>query len=164
MSLAVYFEGGNQTMTDNALFRRTILALAGLTCLAWVGSASAATVSFTVSLTGADEMPPLTTAGKGTADLTWEPSTRVVTWDITSSGLTGQATMAHFHNGPAGQNGPVVIWLTKKGTSTSGAIKGKATLTEAQAKQFEAGDWYINVHTKAHSSGEIRGQVKPPKS
>ena len=151
-------------MTDNALFRRTILVLAGLTCLAWVGSASAAMVSFKVSLTGADEAPPLTTAGKGAADLTWDPSTRVVTWDITSSGLTGPATMAHFHNGPAGQNGPVVIWLTKKGTSTSGAIKGKATLTEAQAKQFEAGDWYINVHTKAHASGEIRGQVKPPKS
>ena len=57
-----------------------------------------------------------------------------------------------------------MIWLTKKGTSTSGAIKGKATLTEAQAKQFEAGDWYINVHTKAHPGGEIRGRVKPPKS
>jgi len=44
------------------------------------------------------------------------------------------------------------------------AIKGEATLTPEQAKQFEAGDWYINVHTKDHPAGEIRGQVKPPKS
>jgi hypothetical protein len=106
----------------------------------------------------------VTTAGKGTADLTWNSSTRVVTWDITDSGLTGPVTMAHFHNAPAGKNGKVVIWLTKKGKSTSAAIKGKATLTKAQAKQFAAGDWYINVHTKAHPAGEIRGQVKPPKS
>jgi CHRD domain len=78
--------------------------------------------------------------------------------------LSGPVTMAHFHNGPAGKNGPVVIWLTKKGSATAGAIKGKTTLTAEQAKQFEAGDWYINVHTKEHPAGEIRGQVIPPKS
>lgn len=69
------------------------------------------------------------TAGKGSADLTWDPSTRVVSWDITHSGLTGPVTMAHFHNGSEGKNGPVVIWLTKKNTEAMGAIKGKATLT-----------------------------------
>ena len=55
----------------------------------------------------------------------------------------------------------MVIWLTKKGTEAAGAIKGEETLTPEQAKQFEAGDWYINVHTKDHPAGEIRGQVKP---
>ena len=151
-------------ISNKTLFRRAIFALVALTCFAWVGSAGAATMTFKVPLSGATQVPPLATAGKGTGVLTWNPSTRVVTWDITDSGLTGPVTMAHFHNGPAGKNGPVVIWLTKKGQATSGAIKGKATLTPAQAKQFEAGDWYINVHTKDHPAGEIRGQVKPPKS
>jgi len=32
-----------------------------------------------------------------------------------------------------------------------------------QAQQFMAGDWYVNVHTKEHPGGEIRGQVMPPK-
>lgn len=149
---------------ENALSRRGILALAGLACIGSVGSAAAAPISFKVPLTGAEQVPPVTTAGKGSADLTWNPSTRVVTWDITDSGLTGPVTMAHFHDGPEGKNGPVVIWLSKKGTEATGAIKGEATLTPAQAKQFEAGDWYINVHTKDHPAGEIRGQVKPPKS
>jgi hypothetical protein len=151
-------------MIDNVLSRRTILALTGLACVGWVGSATAAPVSFKVPLSGAEQVPPVTTTGKGSADLTWDPSTRVVTWDITDSGLTGPVTMAHFHNGAEGKNGPVVIWLTQKNTEATGAIKGDATLAPEQAQQFEAGDWYINVHTKDHPAGEIRGQVKPPKS
>jgi hypothetical protein len=151
-------------LTDHVLARRAILALAGLACIGWIGSATAATISFKVPLTGAEEVPPVTTAGKGNADLTWDPSTRVITWDITDSGLTGPVTMAHVHNGPDGKNGPVLIWLTQKGSEATGPIKGEATLTPEQAKQFEAGDWYINVHTKDHPAGEIRGQVKPPKS
>ena len=150
-------------MIDNVLSRRSILALAGLACIGWIGSAAAATISFKVPLTGAEEVPPVTTAGKGSADLTWNQSTRVITWDITDSGLTGPVTMAHFHNGPEGKDGPAVIWLTKKDTEATGAIKGEATLTPQQAQQFEAGDWYINLHTKDHPAGEIRGQVKPPK-
>jgi hypothetical protein len=151
-------------MTGNVLSRRAIFALAALACVGWVGSATAAAVSFKVPLSGADQVPPVTTAGNGTADLTWDPSTRVITWDITDSGLTGPVTMAHFHNGAEGKNGPVVIWLSKKNTEATGAIKGEATLTPEQAQQFEAGDWYINIHTKDHPAGEIRGQVKPPKS
>jgi CHRD domain len=151
-------------MIGSKTLRRAVFALAGLACLAFAGAAAAAPISFKVELTGAQQVPPLSTAGKGTADLTWNPSTRVVTWNITYSGLTGPVTMAHFHNGAMGKNGPVVIWLTKKGSAAKGAIKGKTTLTPPQAKQFAAGDWYINVHTKAHPAGEIRGQVMPPKS
>jgi hypothetical protein len=46
----------------------------------------------------------------------------------------------------------------------SSRIKGQATLTPAQAQQWTAGEWYINVHTQANPNGEIRGQVLPPKS
>jgi hypothetical protein len=110
-------------------------------------------------------VPPVQTAGTGTADLTYDPATRVVTWNITYSGLSGSASMAHFH-GPAaeGKNGPVVIWLTKQGSPVESPTKGEATLTPEQAQQFTAGEWYINVHTQAHPAGEIRGQVMPPKS
>ena len=31
----------------------------------------------------------------------------------------------------------------------------------AQAQQFTAGEWYINVHTQANPAGEVRGQIKP---
>jgi CHRD domain len=145
------------------LSRRIVFAFAALACFAWMGSAQAAPMKFKVSLTGAQQVPALTTSGKGTAYLTWDPSTRVVTWHITYSGLSSAATMAHFHNGASGQNGPVVIWLTKKGSPVKSPINGKATLTADQAQQFAAGDWYINLHSKDHPGGEIRGQVTPPK-
>jgi hypothetical protein len=97
--------------------------------------------------------------------LTYDAATRVVTWSIAYSGLSSPATMAHFH-GPAaaGANGPVAMWLSKQGSPADSPITGQATLSPAQAEQFAAGQWYINVHSKDHPSGEIRGQVTLPKS
>ncbi|MGB9187494.1 MAG: CHRD domain-containing protein [Methylovirgula sp.] len=142
----------------------SILALA---CLAWVAPASvtqAAPLSFTVQLTGSEQVPPVMTPGKGTADLTYDASTRLLTWTVTYSGLSSAVTMAHLH-GPAaaGKNARVQIWMTKHGMAVTSPIKGQATLSPTQAKQFMAGDWYINVHTESNPAGELRGQVVPPK-
>jgi hypothetical protein len=146
--------------------RREIVFAACLAGIAaWAAPTLAAPVSFKVPLTGAQQVPPVQTAATGTADLTYDPATRVVTWNVSYSGLSGAATMAHFH-GPAaeGKNGPPVIWLAEKGATVGNPIKGQATLTPEQAQQFTAGEWYINVHTQANPNGEIRGQVLPPKS
>jgi hypothetical protein len=148
------------------MFLTAWFLMAGLTGIAALAVPSqAAPMSFKVALTGAQQVPPVQTAATATADLTYDPATRVVTWNVTYSGLSGPATMAHFH-GPAteGNNGPPVIWLTQKGAVVEGPIKGEATLTPEQAQQFTAGEWYVNVHTQANPKGEIRGQVMPPKS
>lgn len=149
-----------------SISRRDVILMAAATGMAaWAVSSQAAPMSFEVALTGAEQVPPVQTPGKGTAALTFDPATRVVTWTVSYGGLTGPATMAHFH-GPAaaGKNAPVVLWLTKKGDPVESPIKGEATLTPDQAQQFSAGELYINVHTQANPGGEIRGQVMPPKS
>ncbi len=150
---------------DGSMTRRTAVALAAFAAFGWAGRAQAAVVKFTVPLSGGEQVPPVDSPGKGSADITWDPTTRVVTWAVTYSGLSGPATMAHFH-GPAdkGKNGPVVVWLSKQGSQAASPFSGEATLTPDQAKQFAAGEWYINVHTAAHPGGEIRGQVMPPKA
>jgi CHRD domain len=56
-----------------------------------------------------------------------------------------------------------VIWLTGK-TTVPNPIEGQATLTEEQAQQLMAGEWYVNGHTQANPNGEIRGQLIPPKN
>lgn len=145
--------------------RRVVMLIAGLIgVVSAAGLALAAPVSFQVPLTGAQQVPPVQATGSGTANLTYDPTTRVVTWSITYNGLSSPVTMSHFH-GPAepGKNATVVIWLTKQGSPVESPIKGEATLTPEQAQQFTAGEWYINVHTRDHPAGEIRGQVTPPK-
>jgi hypothetical protein len=152
------------TTVSRTVSRRTALIGAGLLPFAWSAPALAAPISFQVALTGAKEVPPVETSGKGTADITYDQATRAVNWTITYSGLTSPVTMAHFHHAAAGKNGPVQVWLTKKGAPVKSPITGSATLTPQQAEEFMGGDWYINVHTTDHPAGAIRGEVKPPKS
>jgi hypothetical protein len=149
----------------STISRRTALAL---TSLAWIGAAAvaeAAPTSMNVPLSGEQQVPPVQTSGSGTADLTYNPTTRHLSWTITYSGLSSPVTMAHIH-GPAaaGKNAGVLLWLTRKGEAVSSPIKGSATLTAAEAKDMMAGNAYINVHTKNHPAGEIRGQIAPPKA
>jgi CHRD domain len=153
-----------ETMRTIISGRAVALTLTLLSTALWAASSMAATQSFQVQLSGAQQVPAVQTGGMGTADLTYDPTTRELTWSLSCSGLSGAVTMAHFHDAPAGKNGRPVIWLSKRGSPVANPITGHAQLTAAQAKQFLAGDWYINVHTMAHPAGEIRGQVTPPSS
>lgn len=135
------------------------LAIAALTLaasFAFAGAASAEKMTMKVPLTAAASVPPNSSGGKGEADITYDTATKLLTWKVTYSGLTGPATMAHFH-GPAdpGKNAGVLIPFKD---ASSGAT-GSATLTDAQAADLLAGKLYVNVHTEANKGGEIRGQV-----
>jgi len=136
--------------------KRLLLSAACIAGLALTAPASAETMTMKVPLTSAAEVPPNNSAGKGTADVTYDTASKKLGWKMNYSGLTGPATMAHFH-GPAeaGKNAPVLIPITPA-TSPS---EGSATLTDAQAADLMAGKMYINVHTEANKGGEIRGQV-----
>lgn len=150
------------------LSRRTIItstAAAGILALVAGApqAAHAAAMSFSVPLSGAQQVPPVKTAGHGNAHLIFNPANDMLTWDVTYAAMSSPVTMAHIHTGAAGKNGGVDIWLTKKGHPVMSPIKGSAKLTAAQVKLMMADDLYINVHTKKHPAGEIRGQIVPPK-
>ncbi len=136
-----------------------VLKTIGAATLCWalaVGAVQAASVNYTATLKGADEVPANTTTGAGSVTAKLDTTTGAFTYAITYGGLTGPATMAHFH-GPAavGANAPPVIVIK----SLPSPITGSATLTPAQVADLTAGKWYFNVHTAAHPSGEIRGQL-----
>jgi hypothetical protein len=129
-----------------------------LTALLGASSASVAeTMAFKANLNAQSQVPPNDSKGAGTADVSFDSTSKVLTWTVTYSGLTGDATAAHFH-GPAepGKNAGVAVLIGNNPTSPA---KGTATLTEAQAADLMAGRWYVNVHTAANRGGEIRGQV-----
>ena len=153
----------NQPLSRRALLSGLALgAIAVPLAGAVTARAATGTITFTVPLTGAAQVPPVKTAGHGSAHLTYDEKTRHLTWSVSYAGLSSPVTMAHFHMAPAGKNGKVVLWISKKGGKIKSPLKGAATLTAAEAKAFMAGDLYVNVHTKKHPAGEIRGQVKPP--
>jgi CHRD domain len=110
-----------------------------------------------VALSGSQESPPVTTSGAGKGTITIGAD-RSVSGSVTTTGVPG--TMAHIHQGAAGQNGPVIIPLTRTAEGTWSVPAG-AKLTDAQYEAFKAGNLYVNVHTDANKGGEVRGQLKP---
>jgi hypothetical protein len=110
-----------------------------------------------VKLTGAQEVPAVTTSASGSGTITINDD-MTVQGSVTTNGVAG--TAAHIHEAAAGKNGPVIIPLTKSGENLWSTPAG-AKLTQAQYKAFKAGNLYVNVHSAAHKGGEIRGQLKP---
>lgn len=148
-----------------ALFRQAMIMMAAMlwTWTVCLGIGHGAPVSFKVPLSGGQEVPSVFPAGAATADLTYDPVTRVVTWTLTYTALSGPITVVQFH-GPAqpSKNAPPEIALVKQGSSVENPITGQTTLTLDQARQFADGEWYINIDTQNHPEGEVRGQIIAP--
>jgi hypothetical protein len=142
-----------------ANMRTRTISLIAAAALAGAGVANAATLHFTTTLKGADEVPANTTTGTGQVKADLDTTTKAFTYKVTYSGLTGAATMAHFH-GPAaaGANAPPVVPVPA--SALANPMSGAATLTDDQIADLKAGKWYFNIHTAAHPGGEIRGQMK----
>ena len=121
------------------------------------GAARADQINFKADLNGASEVPPVTSAGKGTATAALDTAAKTLTWTVTYSGLSGPATAGHIH-GPAAPGANAGVLVPFSGGLTS-PIKGSATLTDAQISDLEAGRTYINLHTADNKGGEIRGQL-----
>jgi hypothetical protein len=136
---------------------KRILFTAAATAALIGAPAVAETINFKADLTGASEVPPVNTAGKGSLAATYDTASKRLSWKGTVSGLTGDATAAHFH-GPAepGKNAGVLVPVPGV---KSGPFEGSATLTDDQAKALMAGQTYFNIHTAANPQGEVRGQV-----
>jgi hypothetical protein len=124
--------------------------------------AVAETLHFGTSLKGSDEVPANTTKGTGKVTATLDTATKQFDYHVTYKGLTGPATMAHFH-GPAapGVNAPPVVPVPS--SALANPMTGKATLTDAQIADLKDGKWYFNIHTAANPGGEIRGQLAAAK-
>ena len=121
------------------------------------GVSLAAPMALKADLASSAETPPNDSKATGSLTGTFDPDTKILTWSVIYSGLTGAATAAHFHApAPVGKAAGVEVPI--KGELAS-PIKGTATLTEEQAKNLTDGMTYFNIHTAANKGGEIRGQV-----
>jgi hypothetical protein len=111
----------------------------------------------TPTLSGAEEVPPVNTQASGVSRIS-VIGDKTVIGGIETRNLN--ATAAHIHQAPRGQNGPVIITLVKSGEN-GWSVPANTMLTSAQFDAYRAGNLYVNVHSAAHPNGEIRVQLKP---
>lgn len=82
----------------------------------------------------------------GTADLTWEPSSKALTVKMSLTGLAPSSDhAAHIHSGSCGSNGPIVHGLN----NVKADAKGDATFSQTidnVADGIPANGWYLNIH------------------
>lgn len=133
--------------------------------------------NFRTHLTGAEEVPAVETPAQGQAVFQLSRDGTELSYKLIVANID-DVLMAHIHMAPAGVNGGVVAWLYPSGPPPQlieGRVSGvlargtitAADLTGALAGQqlsalvaaIRAGNTYVNVHTSAVPSGEIRGQI-----
>jgi hypothetical protein len=135
--------------------RRSVALMAAAVLIASSGSVWAADLK--VTLTGAEETPPVTTSATASGTITIAAD-KSVSGTLKTQGIDG--TVAHIHVGAPGQSGPPIITLSK-GADGVWSVPAGSKLTDEQFADFKAGKLYVNVHSAEHKAGEIRGQLKP---
>jgi hypothetical protein len=139
--------------------RKTAFVLGLLATAATWSMAQAAVVTYKANLNAASEVPPVQSAGKGTAAVNVDPATKELSWRVEYSGLTGPAAAAHIHCGAGpGANSGVAVPLGSAPNLAS-PIAGSGKMTDAQLAELQSGKCYVNIHTQANKGGEIRGQL-----
>jgi hypothetical protein len=142
-------------------------------------AAHSQTERFSAALSGAQEVPPINTAGSGNFQMTIQPGS--ISFSLTFADLSSPLAVAHLHFAPSKVSGGVMIFLCGGGgqpdcpATTEGTITGTITaanVTGPAAQGIAPGDLdsaleavrdglsYANMHTANFGGGEIRGQVR----
>jgi hypothetical protein len=118
------------------------------------------------TLSGANEVPAVTTSATGT--VTAELDGNELKVDGTFSGLSSDlapvaGSAAHVHKAAKGANGGILFNLnvTPGSDGRSGSFTATATLSDADKDAFRDGLLYVNIHTVNNAGGELRAQLEP---
>jgi hypothetical protein len=165
---------------------KKLLCLLGFVWLG-TGLSSAAPLTFTGLLSGANENPATGSPGTGSTVVTYDPTTHLLSVDVIFSGLETGTTASHIHCcvSPDGNAGVATTVPTFAGFPlgvTSGSYISTLDLTSASsfnpafvtanggtvagaeaalATGLEDGMAYLNIHTTAFPSGEVRAFLVP---
>ena len=113
-------------------------------------------------MTGAQEVPAVTTTAGGNITATYSQFTKILTYKIQWGGLSGNAIAAHIHGtGAAGVVAGVYQSFSGFPAVAAGSYSGSVLIDGVKLTELQllAGEYYINIHTAANTGGEIRGQL-----
>jgi CHRD domain len=116
--------------------------------------------SLSGAASGAQEVPAVTGTGAGTLTGSYDTVSKQLIYSISWTGLSGDATVAHFH-GPAlaGETASPLQDITLVTNGIAGLATDTIIASDALHTALLAGKVYYNVHTVANPDGEIRAQV-----
>lgn len=136
--------------------------------------------SFEATLSGFQEVPSISTAGRGRfeAQVVQQGTDVRIEYELSYRGLTGAPSAAHIHFAQRGVNGAVSAFLCGGGDKPScpadGTVRGTIDAADVAGPEargiapgeiqelvraMRAGATYANVHTPQFPDGEIRGQI-----
>ncbi len=165
--------------------RLTSLLTIAIVVLASAMLAQAQTISYeTATLSGLNANPPIVSPGSGQFEIHLEAD--AAQYNLTYDGL-GTVNQVHIHLANPGESGNVIAFICTNGGNAptaatpacpaSGTVSGTLTAAEVVASMdsdrvllsqgdfegfkqaVEGGATYVNVHTAAHPTGELRGQI-----
>jgi len=116
---------------------------------------------YTATLNGTNEKPTaVTTTAKGTAIVTVLGNQ--LTWKVDITSAIDSITAGHIHHAPIDSAGGVRVNFAPAPTGvgfTGTATQGSIAVADSIIAFMDAGNAYVNIHTKKNGAGEIRGQL-----
>jgi hypothetical protein len=120
-----------------------------------------------IVLSGAQETPSNPSAATGSMDVFYTRETRILTYSVKWSGLTGNPILMHIHGlAPTGFAANVVQTILSAANPTTfpannGKYSGTLLVDGVVVKEQDLlnGLYYMNIHTPTYPGGEIRGQI-----
>lgn len=136
----------------------TLITALACTLALLVSASAVAQETFRARLSPMPTTPQTVTTitGEGEVILTLNGNTLTVRGNF--AGMNSAATMAHVHNGPPAQPGPVVhqLEVTKM---PGGEISATLELTDEQVTALRSNELYVQVHSETNPPGELRGWI-----
>ncbi|MEJ7914481.1 MAG: CHRD domain-containing protein, partial [Chitinophagaceae bacterium] len=112
-----------------------------------------------VALSGANEVPPVTTTATGLATFRLTSDKKLYTKFVVNNVPAGDTlTASHIHTGAPGVNGPVIVPIYNT-AAEFGTVK-IITLAEPTFTSVKSGVVYANAHSRRHPGGIVRGQIR----
>jgi hypothetical protein len=112
-----------------------------------------------VALSGANEVSPVTTTATGNAYLRLADDNTLIS-KVVVSDLESNDTLllSHVHSAASGRKRRVIIDLCH--TAADFGATRTSSITSDQAAMLLNDPVYVNVHSKRHPGGIIRGQIR----
>jgi hypothetical protein len=140
-----------------------ILATSFATFLLAASPAAATTITYSLSMTGAQEVPVTGDPdGSGIGTITINDSTGLISWSLTYASIAAPSAM-HIHGpvGPVGVAAGVFVGLGVVTTGGAGTLINSLTTSVANAAAINAipTNFYVNIHNSEFPGGAVRGQL-----